>query len=716
MTVQKAGCMLCEAVCGLEVTLEGATVRGVRGDPDDPFSQGYLCPKAAAIADVMTDPDRVRAPMRRGPSGFETVSWETALGQASARIAEVQRRYGRDAVALYLGNPTVHSHGALVAAPYLSRALGTRQRYSATSVDQLPHMMAALEMFGHQLMLPVPDLDRCDFLLVLGGNPAVSNGSLMTAPGMPRRLKALRARGGRLVVVDPRRTETADLADAHHFVRPGGDAALLLGMLHTLFAEGLVRLGAMEGFVQGVDELRAAVAPFAPSRVAARAGLAAETIVDLARSLAAAPRAAVYGRLGACTQEFGGVTAWLVYALNVVTGNLDRAGGVMFPRPAADLVGLASLIGHRGHRAAWRSRVKGLPEFGGELPAATLVDEMETPGEGQVRALITVAGNPVLSTPDGARLGRALSKLEVMVSIDLYRNETTRHAHYILPTSFGFERDHYDLAFYALAVRNVARFTPAFVPAPPGVREDFDVLLSLARRVRAAGGGRRNRGLDATLAALHAAGSRRVVDGLLRAGPYGLRRGRAGLSVSSLLDTPSGVDLGPLTPCLPARLEHPDKRIRLAPRCYLDDLARVAADLDTPPQGLVLIGRRQLRSNNSWMHNSARLVKGPTPCTLQMHPDDAAARALSDGARVTLRGGNGGAVEAPLEVTDAVAPGVVSLPHGWGHGAAAEGLRVASSRPGASVNDVVDGARLDPLSGVAALSGGAVTVEASPEG
>ncbi len=710
--VRKAGCMLCEAVCGLDVTLEDGGVQGVRGDRDDPFSQGYLCPKAAAIGDIMADPDRVRTPLGRGPEGFAPLPWETALDQAAARIADVQKRHGRDAVALYLGNPTVHSHGALLAAPYLSRALGTRQRYSATSVDQLPHMMAALEMFGHQLLLPVPDLDRCDLLLVLGANPAVSNGSLMTAPGMPRRLKALRARGGRLVVLDPRRTETADLADAHHFLRPGGDAALLLGMLHTLFAEGLVRPGRLGEFVRGLDDLRAAVAPFPAARVAPRTGLDPAVIQGLARDLAAASRAAVYGRLGACTQEFGGVTAWLLYALNVVTGNLDRPGGVMFSRPAADLVGFASLIGHRGHRAAWRSRVKGLPEFGGELPAATLVDEIETPGTGQVRALITVAGNPVLSTPEGSRLGRALAKLEVMVSVDLYRNETTRHAHYILPTSFGFERDHYDLAFYALAVRNVARFTPALVAPPPGVREDFDVLLSLARRVRSHGGGRRSRSLDLTLGALHAAGARRTVDALLRAGPYGLRRGLGGLSVASLLRRPSGVDLGPLEPCLPGRLGHADGRIQLAPRCYLDDLGRVEADLGIAPPGLVLIGRRQLRSNNSWMHNAARLVRGPVACTLQMHPDDAAARGLTDGARVTLRGGHG-AVEAPLEVTAEVCPGVVSLPHGWGHAEAAEGLRVAATRAGASVNDVVDGGRLDPLSGVAALSGGTVTVEAA---
>jgi len=706
--------MLCEAVCGLDVTLSQGKVTGVRGDADDPFSQGYLCPKAAAIGDIMADPDRVRTPLRRGPEGFVPMDWHTALDQASARIADVQRRYGRDAVALYLGNPTVHSHGALLAAPYLSRALGTRQRYSATSVDQLPHMMAALEMFGHQLLLPVPDLDRCDFLLILGANPAVSNGSLMTAPGMPRRLKALRARGGRVVVIDPRRTETAELADAHHFIRPGGDAALLLAMLHTLFAEGLVNLGRLDAFTEGLEALRGAVVPFAPGRVAARTGLSAETIRDLARSLAASPRAAVYGRLGACTQEFGGVTAWLLYALNLVTGNLDRPGGLMFSGPAADLVGLASLIGHRGHRAVWHSRVKGLPEFGGELPAATLVDEIETPGPGQVRALITVAGNPVLSTPDGSRLAQALSKLEVMVSVDVYRNETTRHADYILPTSFGFERDHYDLAFYALAVRNVARFTPALVPPPPGVREDFDVLLSLARGVRAHGGGRPSRSLDLTLAALHATGSRRAVDGLLRAGPYGLRRGRKGLSVASLQEHPSGVDLGPLVPCLPERLGHADRRVRLAPTCYLDDLGRVAADLDTPPPGLVLIGRRQLRSNNSWMHNATRLVKGPVACTLQMHPDDATARGLADGQTVTLRGGRGGtgAVEAPLEVTAEVSPGVVSLPHGWGHAAAGGGLRVAEARAGVSINDVVDGDRHDPLSGVAALSGGVVTVEA----
>src|SRR6267378_3005800 len=421
-------CMLCEAVCGLTVEMEDGKIGRVRGDEDDPFSRGHICPKAAAIADVQGDPDRILEPQRREGGRWQPVSWDAALDEAGERLAAVQRKHGRSAVAFYVGNPSVHSYSAMLGVPFFSRALGTRTRFPATSVDQLPHMLAALEMFGHQLLLPVPDVDRTSFFLMLGANPRASNGSLMTAGGISRRLAELRERGGKLVVVDPRRTETAAEADQHLAIRPGTDALLLLAILQVLFEEG-------------------------------RADL---------RHLA----------------------AWLVIALNAVTGNLDREGGFLFTSPAADLVGLSARMGDQGHFGAWRSRVRGLPEFGGELPAATLAEEMDTPGDGRIRALVTFAGNPVLSTPNGARLERALSGLEYMVSIDLYRNETTRHASVILPTSFGFERDHYDLVFYVLAVRNAARYVKALVPPPPGVRGDFEVLLDLALSVRRHGGGR----------------------------------------------------------------------------------------------------------------------------------------------------------------------------------------------------------------------------------
>ena len=693
--------MLCEAVCGLTVEVEGDSAGRVRGDPDDPFSRGHICPKAAAIVDVQDDPDRIRAPQRREGGRWQAVSWKAALDEAGTRLAEVQREHGRSAVGVYLGNPTVHSYSALLATPFFNRALGTRARFSATSVDQLPHMLAALEMFGHQVLLPVPDVDRTRFFLVLGANPLASNGSLMTAGGISRRLDDLRKRGGKLVVVDPRRTETAAAADQHLAIRPGSDALLLLAMLQVLFEEQRVGLRHLAPFTDGLGLLRDAAARFPPEEVAAHTGVGASAIRDLARDFASAPAAVAYGRVGTCTQEFGGLSAWLIVALNAVTGNLDREGGFMFATPAADLVALASRTGNRGHFGRWRSRVRGLPEFGGELPAATLAEEIDTPGKGRIRALVTFAGNPVLSTPNGARLDRALAGLEYMVSIDLYRNETTRHANLILPTSFGFERDHYDLAFYALAVRNAARYAKPFRPPPPGVRGDFQVLLDLALAVRRQGGGRPGWALGAWLRAARMLGERRLLDLLLRFGPHRL-------SLRKLEQSPHGIDLGPLRPQLPARLG--GRRLRLAPDVFLRDLDRLASVLTKPAtNGLVLIGRRALRSNNSWMHNSLRLVKGPPGCVLLMHPADAAVRGLKKGesARVESRVGS---VEVPVDVTGDVMPGVVSLPHGWGHVRDGAALSVAAAHAGASLNDLTDEQSVDALSGNAAFNGVPVTV------
>jgi anaerobic selenocysteine-containing dehydrogenase len=702
--------MLCEAACGLSVELEGERVVSVRGDRDDPFSRGHVCPKAAAIDDVANDPDRVRTPLRRvggvgGAGGsWEPVSWSEALEEAGTRLAEVQARHGRGALGLYLGNPTVHSYTAMLGASLLSRAIGSRARFSATSVDQLPQMLASLEMLGHSLLLPIPDVDRTAYFLVIGGNPIASNGSLMTAPGIGARLDALRARGGKLVVVDPRRTETASRADVHLAVRPGGDAQLLLGVLHVIFAEGLARPDRLAAFTDGLDRLAAIAARFPPERVALRAGVDADAIRTLARDCAKAPRAVCYARVGACTQEHGGLVAWLVVALNVVTGNLDRPGGAMFTMPAADLVGMLGLSGDRGGFARYRSRVRGLPEFGGELPAAALAEEIDTPGKGQVRALVTFAGNPVLSTPNGARLDRALSGLEFMVSIDLYRNETSRHANLILPTTFGFEREHFDLAFNALAVRDVAKLAPALVAPPPGVRHDFDVLLGLAQSLRRHGGGRVGAATTVTLAAARALGPRRTLDAMLRLGP---RR----TALAALARAPHGVDFGPLEARLPARLFTKGKRIQLVPEVFERDLPRLEATLDVARDdgALELIGRRLLRSNNSWMHNALRLVKGRAACTLLIHPDDARARSLAAGDVALVRS-RVGEVRVPVEISRDVAPGVVCLPHGYGHDRPEVALAVAKAHAGASLNDLSDELRIDALSGNAAFSGTPVTV------
>jgi anaerobic selenocysteine-containing dehydrogenase len=704
-------CHLCEAMCGITIEMEDGRIGAIRGDAEDPFSRGHICPKAVALKDVHEDPDRIRRPLRRTGTGWQEVSWEEALREAAGRIHEIQRTHGRHAVAAYLGNPNVHNHGALLFSQVFLRTLRSRSLYSATSVDQLPHMLAALLMFGHQLLMPVPDVDRTSFLLVLGGNPLASNGSIMTAAGIERRLKELRSRGGRLVVVDPRRTETAAIADQYLAIRPGTDALFLLALLHTVFAEGLARPGRLAGFADGLPDVERAAAGFPPEDVAAATGIPAPAIRDLARQFAGASAAVAYGRVGVSTQGFGGLCAWLVNVLNAVTGNLDRAGGAMLTRPAADLVAMADRIGQRGSFDRRRSRVRGLPEFGGEWPVATLADEIETPGEAQVRALVTVAGNPVLSAPNGGRLDRALGGLDFMVSVDFYLNETTRHAHLILPPTFALERDHYDVAFHLLAVRNTAKYSPALFAKPADARHDWEILLELATRLDALRGRRVRAAL--TRAVLGRLGPTGLVAGLLRAGPYGAgwRPFGGGLTLGRLKDAPHGIDLGPLEPCLPDRLRTSDRRIALAPAPFLADIERLRAGV--PANGLVMIGRRHLRSNNSWMHNSERLVKGADRCTLQMNPEDAAARGLATGQRVTVTS-RVGSVDVPLEVTDALRPGVVCLPHGFGHGRDGVRLSVARAHAGASANDLNDDQRVDGLCGTAAFSGTPVEVRPAP--
>jgi anaerobic selenocysteine-containing dehydrogenase len=565
-------------------------------------------------------------------------------------------------------------------------------------MDHLPHLFASYHLFGHQLLLPVPDLDRTDFLLVLGANPAESNGSLMAAPGIPRRFRELRARGGRLVVIDPRRTRTAELADTHYYIVPGTDALLLAAMLQTLLEEALLKPGRLESFTRGIDKVTRAVVPYAPERVAGAVGIAADEIRKLARDFAGAPSAVCYPRIGACTQEFGALSCWLALVLNILTGNLDRVGGAMFSLPAVDIVRIGALLGKKGSHKTWKSRVRGLPEFGGELPVAALAEEIDTPGQGRIRALITSAGNPVLSTPDAGRLDRALASLEYMVSIDFYVNETTRHAALILPPVFALERDHYDVAFRAFGVRNTAKYAPAVFAPQPTSKTDWDIYLGLAERLEARRGGVKGSIAGLYLKGLQRLGPRRLLNGLLRTGPHRL-------SLRRLRKEAHTIDLGPLAPCLPGRLYTRDKQIHLAPEILLADLERLAARLSrTPaPGSLSLIGRRQIRNNNSWMHNAPRLMNGPDRCTLLVHPADAAARGLHNGQRVEIRSAVG-AVTAPLELSDSMMPGVVSLPHGFGHGRPGTVQTVANAHPGASLNDLTEAANVDAPTGTAVLS------------
>ncbi|MEU7629860.1 molybdopterin oxidoreductase family protein [Nocardia sp. NPDC049220] len=712
-------CPLCEAVCGLELTLDLEDhVTSVRGDRQDPFSSGFLCPKGASFGHLDEDPDRIIDPLirDRATDTWRTASWTEALDLIAERFPAIMAEHGNQAAGVYLGNPNAHTVAGALYVPILLRALGTRNIYSASTADQMPKQVASGLMFGDPWTVPVPDLDRTDYLLMLGANPLESNGSLCTAPDFPGRLKALRRRGGRFVVVDPRVTRTAKLADEHLFIRPGADAYLLFGIVHTLFAENLtdVRVEAT-----GVDELRTTAAAFDPDTVAARTGVPAPTVIRLARELAAAPTAAVYARIGTCTAEFGTITQWLVEAINMLTGNLDTPGGAMFATAAAG--GIARSRPFRTGR--WTSRVRELPEAMGELPVATLAEEITTPGTGQIRALVTVAGNPVLSAPSGARLDTAFAQLDFMVSVDRYLNETTRHADVILPPPRPTQSPHYDFALLRFAVRNYTRYSRPLVPL--GDRPSESAILA---RLAAALTGRAHDGSDGVdpltaadelviAGTLHKAGfaNRRAelhgensteqrIDLMLRLGPYGEWNGGT-LNLQVLLDNPHGIDLGPLQPRLPGVLRTATEQVDLAPAPLLADVARMRARLTDAAPEIVLIGRRQLRSNNSWMHNIASLVGGSNRCTLHINPADVARLGLGDQAVVKSAAGT---LTVPLEPTETIMPGVVSLPHGWGHSDSAQ--TVARAHAGVNANVLTDDSVVDVPSGNAVFNGVPVTL------
>jgi anaerobic selenocysteine-containing dehydrogenase len=731
-SVHYRNCNLSEAICGIEITRDGDHLT-IRGDKDDPFSRGFICPKAVALQDIHYDKDRLKQPVHRTPNGWQQIEWDEAFDEVARNLKRIQTQHGRNAIATYLGNPTVHSYGAMLFAPGFIRSLHTRNKFSATSVDQLAHHVAAYLMFGHQLLLPIPDIDRTKFLLMLGANPAASNGSMMTAPGMPQRLREIRGRGGKVILVDPRRNETAALADRHLFIRPGTDALFLLALLHVVFAEGRARLGALSSFTDGVEVVERLVAGFSPEEVSPITGIDPAQVGVIAREFAAAESAVCYGRIGVSTQEFGGLCQWLINVLNVVTGNLDRAGGAMFTLPAFDPVTAPQAIAPRGSFGRWHSRVRKLPEFAGELPVAALAEEILTEGAGQIRALVTHAGNPVLSTPNGRELDRALEGLDFMVSIDFYINETTRHAHIILPPTGPLERGHYDLAFHLLGVRNVAKFSPPLFETNGSRRHDWEIFLELQTRMESGGAlGRMKRTVGRRFL-----GPETILDLGLRLGPYGDRFNpfSKGLNLRRLKQAVHGIDFGPLTECIRTRLRTPDKRIHLAPEEFVKDIARLkdwerqqsgerehparlaSTDSHSPDSEaatldghLLLIGRRQLRSNNSWLHNTERLLKGKPRCTMLIHPEDAAERGVEQGQTVRVRSETG-SIDIACEISDEMMRGVVSIPHGWGHNRKGIELAVAQQHPGQSINDVTDNRAVDALCGTAAFNGTPVTVD-----
>lgn len=696
-SIHYRACNLCEAICGLEITYSDNKVITINGDKNDPFSRGHICPKALALKDIYEDPNRLTSPLKRTETGWTAISWGEAFDEISSKLKTIQSLHGNNSVAMYAGNPSVHNSGTYLSGTGLMRALKTKNIYSATSVDQLPHHFAAWQMFGHPFLLPIPDIDRTDFWLIMGGNPIASNGSLMTVPDVGNRLKAIQQRGGKVVVIDPRFTETAAKADEHHFIRPGTDVFLLLAMLQVIFEEGLEKA---PDFVTGLDELREISAEFLPEKVEAQTGIAADSIRSLTRAFANAPSAVAYGRVGLSMQAFGGACQWLLNALNVVTGNIDRAGTAMFTHPAVDI--LANVKGVYDKYDRHRSRVRGLPEFMGELPVSVLAEEILTEGKGQIKALITSCGNPILSTPNGRQLDNALESLELMVAIDIYVNETTRHAHYILPPATGLEVTHYDLTFNALAVRNVTRFSEPLFEKKENAKYDWEIFQELTARLS---------GEDSTGGLPVPQDPHIKVD-------LGLRHGSYQLSLDQLRQYPHGLDLGPLRPDLPNRLLTPDKKIHLAPELLCRDIMRIKKVLyqriSTNEFDLLLTNRRHLRDNNSWLHNSYRLVKGRNRCTLMMHPDDALKRAVSEQDIVSIRS-RVGQVEVPVEITDKVMKGTVCLPHGYGHNRDAIQLSVAQLHAGVSVNDLTDELVIDELTGNAVFVGVPVRVEVVAE-
>jgi anaerobic selenocysteine-containing dehydrogenase len=703
-------CNLCEAICGLEIEIENNEVRSIKGDKQDPISKGHICPKAIALQDVYNDPDRLRSPIRKTGDGWQAVSWKQAFKEVTTRLKQIQHESGNDAVAIYLGNPTVHNLDALLFGPAFFRALQTRNRYSATSVDQLPEQLVSLLMFGHSLMIPLPDIDRTGFHVILGANPVVSNGSLMTAPGISKRLKAIRERGGKLIVIDPRKTETAAIANQHVFIKPGSDVFMLLAMLQVVFSENLQTLGSVAGFTSGMDKIEALVKDFCPEKVAPLTGVNPLELKTLVREFCDADSASCYGRIGVSTQQYGTLSQWLITVFNIVTGNLDVPGGSMFSRPAFEI--LTGPPSKRNGFAQRLSRVRQLPNFNGEFPVAALAEEITTRGDGQIRALVTSAGNPVLSTPNGNQLDNALGKLDYMVSIDLYLNETTRHANIILPPPCSLERSQYDLAFQALAVRNAAKYSePVFRPVSEQ-RSDAQIFLELAWHMQDGNWFRKASGW-VKKEILQKLGSGWIINKKLKQGPYHRSHG---LNLKQLKKNPHGIDLGAMQPCLPDRLFTADKTINLAPEACLSELQKLQQDIFTVEASaktagfdLQLIGRRDPRTNNSWLHNSHRMVKGKERCVALVHPLDAASRSLSDGDIAVVRS-RVGVIRIPITISADMLPGVISIPHGWGHQMEGIKLDIARAHAGVNVNILTDDYFLDSISGNAALNGVAVSL------
>ena len=706
-------------MCGIEVATQGNRILSIKGDKDNPFSAGHICPKASALKDLYDDPDRLKRPVKKVGDEWQEIPWSEAFDYVAEKLHHTQTTHGKDAVGVYLGNPNAHNMGAILFGPYFYRALESHNRYSATSVDQLPHHIVSRRLFGHMSQIPIPDIDHTQHFVIIGGNPLASNGSIMTVPNVKKRLKDVQKRGGKVVVIDPKRTDTADLSCEHHFIRPGSDVLLLLAMLHVVFDKQLHNAEALLPYAEELLEVEGYVKDFSPENVSEQTGIEASQIIQLVTDFCEAESAVCYGRMGASVQAFGTLTQYLIMLFNMLTGNLDRQGGMMFTQPAADILPVSS----RGSMSGYSSRVRGLPAFAGEYPVACLAEEILTPGEGQIKAMVIGAGNPVVTTPNTEQLERAFSQLDFIVSVDFYISETSRHADIILPPVTPLERDHYDVVFHNFAVRNYATYSEAVVDIDDDQLTDWQIYLSLAERLD-----KLNGKSTAHYQTLWQKQPKGVIDDLLKSGQYGAHAsanisasenangiGNEGynLSLDKLKAHPHGIDLGPLQPALPDAIFHENKKIDVDFDYFMSDIARVKAhffDQKRNENQMVLIGRRHIKTNNSWLHNSPRMVKGNNRCTLQLHPIDAAKYDVNEGDRVKVTS-RVGELFVEAEITDSIMPGVVSIPHGWGHNKKGIKLGVASQYPGVNTNILTDEMQVDTLSGNGVLNGVPVTLE-----
>ncbi len=695
-------CHLCEAICGLEIKTKGTEILSIRGDKDDPMSKGFICPKATAIADIHNDPDRLRKPVKKVDGEWLEIDWDEAINLVAEKLVTIQDNHDGDAVGFYAGNPGVHNYGNITHGTQLRRAVKTRNHFSATSLDQLPHQLVAQQMFGHQFFIPIPDIDRTEFMVILGGNPLASNGSIMTVPNAPKRLKDIQQRGGQLVVIDPRRSETAEIADQHHFIRPGTDAWLLMAMINLMFQENWVQCSKLTTIVEGMAEVEQAAKPFTLGLAAEQTGISADQIRQLTHDLAHKDRAVLYGRMGVSVQEFGALCQWAIQVINILIGALDEEGGALLSSPAFAYVRKGTPAA--GHFNLFQSRVSGLPEFAGELPAVSMAEEILTPGDGQIKAMVTIAGNPIISSANADEIDRAFAALDFYVAFDFYINATTRHADVILPPTSPLEHDHYDIAFHRLAVRNSTRYNPVVFEREEGSLHDWEIFNAVTAKIQELRG-KEYRPIPAPDV---------VVAAGIESDVYGPDQNPAmALTMEKIKAAPHGIDLGPLKTGLADRIANESGLINAAPEMYLDDLPRLLASQKSNNEDeLLLIGRRHVRSNNSWMHNYHRLVKGPKRWQLMMHPQDLAKLGIEDQAEVKVES-RVGQITTVVQATDEVMPGVVSLPHGWGHQRKGIKMAIASQQQGANCNVLTDDKFIDKLSGNAALNGVPVRVTAA---